>query len=170
PTTGLDPQSRGALWDRLRSLAAGGASVLLTTQYLEEADRTCDRVAIIDAGRIVISGTPRDLKDTAAAGHLRTTARHQYRAPSLPADYPGVTRVEPGQRRAVACRERAASLVPVIQLLRSEGIQITAAEQAQPTLDDVFLRYTGSRPRPEAPVTGAVSGIFAAAHGKRRAS
>jgi ABC-type multidrug transport system ATPase subunit len=111
PTTGLDPQSRGALWDRLRSLAGDGTSVLLTTQYLEEADRACDRVAIIDAGRIVISGTPRELK---------------------------------------------------------EGIAITAAEQAQPTLDDVFLRYTGSRPRPEAPVSGGVSGIFAAAHGRRR--
>jgi ABC-type multidrug transport system ATPase subunit len=170
PTTGLDPQSRGALWDRLRSLAAGGASVLLTTQYLEEADRACDRVAIMDAGRIVVSGTPRDLKDTAGGGHLLLTTPDQHRAASLLSGFPGVTRVETGQRLAVFCREPAASLVPVIQLLRSEGIQITAAEQAQPTLDDVFLRYTGSRPRPEAPVTGAVSGIFAAAHGKRRAS
>src|SRR5215510_9883138 len=170
PTTGLDPQSRGALWDRLRSLAGDGASVLLTTQYLEEADRACDRVAIIDAGRIVVSGTPRDLKDTVGVGHLLLTTPDQQRAASLLAGFPGVTRVETGQRLAVSCREPAASLVPVIQLLRSEGIQITAAEQAQPTLDDVFLRYTGSRPRPEALVTGAVSGTFAAGHGKRRAS
>ena len=170
PTTGLDPQSRCALWDRLRSLAAGGGSVLLTTQYLEEADRACDRVAIIDAGRIVVCGTPRELKDAAGGGHLLLTTPDQQRAAWLLAGFPGVTGVETGERLAVSCREPAASLVPVIQLLRSEGIQITAAEQAQPTLDDVFLRYTGSRPRPEAPVTGAVSGTFAAAHGKRRAS
>ena len=170
PTTGLDPQSRGALWDRLRSLAADGTSVLLTTQYLEEADRVCDRVAIVDAGRIVVSGTPRELKDATGGGHLLLATSDSRRATSLLAGFPGVTRVEAGDRLAVFCREPAASLVPVIQLLRSEGIQIAAAEQAQPTLDDVFLRYTGSRPRSETLVTGAVSGTFAAGHGKRRAS
>jgi len=170
PTTGLDPQSRGALWDRLRSLAGAGTTVLLTTQYLEEADRACDRVTILDAGRIVVSGTPRDLKDAAGGGHLLLTTPDQQTAARLLAGFPGVTGVQTGERLEVFCREPAASLVPVIGLLRSEDVRITAVEQAQPTLDDVFLRYTGSRPRSEAPVAGAVSGIFAAAHGKRRAS
>ena len=89
---------------------------------------------------------------------------------SLLTGFPGVTRVQDGDRLAVFCRDPSATLAPIIQLLGSQGIAVTAAELAQPTLDDVFLRYTGSRPRSEAPVTGAVSGTFAAGHGRRRAS
>jgi ABC-2 type transport system ATP-binding protein len=106
PTTGLDPQSRAALWDRLRALRDAGTTVFITTQYLEEADRLCDRVAIIDVGEFAAEGTPADLK--AGIG-------------------------TPG-----------------------------------PTLDDVFLHYTGARPRSEAPEARATSSVFAAAHGKRR--
>ena len=170
PAGGLDPYGIIFFRNLVKELNKQGKTIFLSSHILSEVEKTCDRVAIIDAGRIVVSGTPRELKNAAGGGHLLLTTPDQQRAASLLAGFPGVTGVETGERFAVFCREPAASLVPVIQLLRSEGIQITAAEQAQPALEDVFLRYTGSRPRPEGPVTGAVSGTFAAAHGKRRAS
>jgi ABC-type multidrug transport system ATPase subunit len=174
PTTGLDPQSRNALWEYLRQLSKDGMSVLLTTQYLEEADRACDRVAIIDAGKLVVLGTPKALKDEAGGGRLLLSIREAHareRAAVVLANWPGVVRVETGGRDdpvIVYCRDPAASLIPVLQLLASAGIEVTGAEQALVTLDDVFLHYAGRNPRSEAPAKGAVSGIFAIAHGQRR--
>jgi len=172
PTTGLDPQSRRALWGQLRHLSREqGTTVFLTTQYLEEADQACDRVAILDGGRLVKLGTPRALKQEVGQGRLELRLRDQgsgaHAARAL-ARAPQVTRVEPGDPLLVYVRDVGASVVPVIRRLEAEGIGIAAVEQARASLDEVFLRYTGARPRAEAPVAGAVSSIFGAAHGGKR--
>jgi daunorubicin resistance ABC transporter ATP-binding subunit len=174
PTTGLDPQSRNALWAQLRELSREGTTVFLTTQYLEEADRVCDRVAIIDEGRLVRVGTPGSLKEEVGGGSLRLTLHDETdRGPAVRAlaSLPGLARVEPGgpgDPLVVFVRDARSAVAPLIRLLDEEGIRVAALEQAQASLDDVFLRYTGDRPRVEAKVVGAVSSIFAAAHGRRR--
>jgi ABC-type multidrug transport system ATPase subunit len=174
PTTGLDPQSRNALWGLLRHLADNGTTVFLTTQYLEEADRACDRVAILDYGRLVRVGTPQALKGEVGGGRLVLTIGDEAgsaRAAGALASSPEVTRVQPGrpgEPLVVYADDAPASVAPVLRLLEADGIKVAALEQAQATLDDVFLRYTGERPRVEARVEGAVSTMFGAAHGRRR--
>ena len=86
PTTGLDPRSRGEMWDVVRGLTATGVTVLLTTQYLEEADQLADEIAVIDHGTVIATGTPTELKDR--AGALTLSVR-----PALPADVPAVAAV-----------------------------------------------------------------------------
>jgi ABC-type multidrug transport system ATPase subunit len=176
PTTGLDPQSRGALWAYLHTLSRDGMTIFLTTQYLEEADRACDRIAIIDQGRLVKIGAPAELKREVGEGRLLLTLADEddrRRAGDLLAACPTVARVEPrrqGEPLVAYVHDVRASAPALIQMLADEAIEIAAVEQAQTSLDDVFLRYTGSRPRVEAPTGRAVSGLFAAAHGGRRRS
>jgi daunorubicin resistance ABC transporter ATP-binding subunit len=171
PTTGLDPQSRNALWDLLRDLASHGTTVFLTTQYLEEADRACDRVAIVDNGRLITTGTPKGLKDEVGGGRLMLTLESpadESRATHLLNERAEVTRVASGRPLAVYVEDPNTSAPVLLKALDGEGISVAALEQAQATLDDVFLRYTGERPRAEARVEGAVSSMFKAVHGKRR--
>jgi ABC-type multidrug transport system ATPase subunit len=174
PTIGLDPQSRQALWRLLRRSSEEGATVCLTTQYLEEADRTCDRVAILDAGDLVRVGTPQDLKQEVGGGRLILTIDDEVgftRAARALASSPQVTRIEPGKvgdPLVVYVEDAPASVVPVLGLLRAEGIDVVSLEEEQASLDDVFLRYTGERPRVEGRVEGAVSSMFGVAHGRRR--
>jgi daunorubicin resistance ABC transporter ATP-binding subunit len=171
PTTGLDPQSRNAVWDLLRGLAALGTTVFLTTQYLEEADRACDRVAIIDKGRLVTIGTPKALKDEVGGGRLVLSLANPMdadRARQILGSRTDVTRVEPGRALTVYVDDPYASAPVLLKVLDAEGIGVASVEQAQVSLDDVFLRYTGERPRAEARVEGAVSSVFRAVHGKRR--
>jgi len=174
PTTGLDLQSRTALWGRLRDLSAEGTAVLLTTQYLEEADRACDRVAIIDAGRLIRAGTPAALKEEVGGGRLELALdgpADRTAAAALLAGSPAVIRAVPEEPDGLVVAyvaDPAAAVAPVLRLLDSRGIGVAAVRQAQASLDDVFLRYTGARPRDEAPVTGTVSSMFAAAHGRRK--
>jgi ABC-type multidrug transport system ATPase subunit len=172
PTTGLDPQSRNALWGQLRHLSQEGMTVLLTTQHLEEADRACDRVAILDAGRLVAAGTPESLKHEVGGGRLALTIADEAdraRAARVLASCPAVTHVQPeapGEAVVAYVKDPCVDLVPIIRLLDAEGIRVAAVEQARASLDDVFLCYTGQRPRAEPRMRGAVSGAFAAAHGR----
>jgi ABC-2 type transport system ATP-binding protein len=174
PTSGLDPQSRGALWGYLRRLSEEGVTIFLTTQYLEEADRACDRVAIIDRGRLVKVGSPAELKREVGEGRLLLTLADEddrSRAADLLAASPAVARLERGRQGAplvVYVHDVRANVSRIKQSLAEEAIEVAALEQAQASLDDVFLRYTGSRPHGEAPTVNAVSGLFAAAHGRRR--
>jgi ABC-2 type transport system ATP-binding protein len=171
PTTGLDPQSRNALWGHLRQLSREGMTIFLTTQYLEEADRACDRVAILDGGRLVKEGTPSALKEEVGEGRLRLTvadAADAARAARALAVSPEVLSVELGDPVVAHVRSVAASLVPIIRVLDQAEIAVAGLETEQATLDDVFLRYTGQVPRAEAPAAAAVSSLFAAAHGRRR--
>jgi ABC-2 type transport system ATP-binding protein len=145
PTTGLDPQSRAALWDEVRRLANDGVTVFLTTQYLEEADVLANRVGIIDHGKIVAEGTPQELK--AAIGRPSVEA-----VPQDPGDREHLVAVlhrfgeeAAGASNAVAVRlpEGAADLAEVVRALDAEGLRVADLRLHSPTLDDVFLAKTG---------------------------
>jgi ABC-2 type transport system ATP-binding protein len=174
PTTGLDPQSRNALWSLLRELSSEGTTVFLTTQYLEEADRACDRVAIVDEGRLVKVGTPAALKGEVGGGRLRLSfagPTGPARAAAVLAHCDAVTRAEAasaGEPLTVYVDDPREALPAILRLLDAQGAPVAAVEQAEATLDDVFLRYTGERPRAETRSEGAVSGMFRAVHGQRR--
>jgi ABC-2 type transport system ATP-binding protein len=148
PTTGLDPASRLTIWDEVRRINAGGATVFLTTQYLEEADKLCDRLAIIDNGRIVAEGTPAQLK--AEMGHdavsVSVGGAEVAATEVAMAGLPGLERVvaEP-DGLALYVEDGASSIPEVVRRLERQGIRAAAISVAQPTLDDVFLKATGRR-------------------------
>lgn len=149
PTTGLDPQSRTALWEEVRRLASDdGVTVFLTTQYLEEADVLADRVGIIDNGTIVAEGTPSQLKATIGAPTIEVTPCEDEDRARLPEALAGFGEaVPPLVPGSVAVRLPAAgarpSLVSVVRAIDEAGIRILEVRQHEPTLDDVFLEQTG---------------------------
>jgi ABC-2 type transport system ATP-binding protein len=148
PTTGLDPASRLTVWEEVRRINAAGTTVFLTTQYLEEADQLCDRVAIIDAGAIVAEGTPERLK--AQMGHdvvrLTLDGAGALATETAVRDLPGLERVvaEPDEL-ALYLEDGAGSIAEIVRRLDRESIRVGAIAVARPSLDDVFLRATGRR-------------------------
>src|SRR3954451_16679910 len=148
PTTGLDPASRLTVWAEVRRINAAGTTVFLTTQYLEEADQLCDRLAIIDAGEIVAEGTPERLK--AQMGHDVVTIGLDGADPEATrqaiGDLRGLERVvaEPDQL-ALYVEDGAGSIAEIVRRLDRAGVPVGAIPVARPTLDDVFLRATGRR-------------------------
>ncbi|MVO86131.1 ATP-binding cassette domain-containing protein [Streptomyces sp. p1417] len=151
PTTGLDPRSRSEVWDSVRSLVASGTSVLLTTQYLEEADKLASRVTVIDQGRAIADDTPDGLKATVGGSHLEVVVSE---AADLPAVVKAVARVADGEPETVeaerrvqaAVTDRVAALTDVARTLQDEGVAVEDIGLRRPSLDDVFLRLTGDRP------------------------
>ncbi|MFD5446639.1 ATP-binding cassette domain-containing protein [Streptomyces sp. NPDC127100] len=144
PTTGLDPRGRAEVWDSVRSLVDGGTTVLLTTQYLEEADQLADRVSVVDAGRVVADGTPDELKAATGGDRidvvLRDAAQLGATAGLLPLT--GV-RVDPDRRLLSApVTDRMAALSGVVRALRQAGIEAEDVALRRPTLDEVFLHLT----------------------------
>jgi ABC-2 type transport system ATP-binding protein len=148
PTTGLDPASRLTVWEEVRRINSAGTTVFLTTQYLEEADQLCDRLAIIDAGRIVAEGTPERLK--AEMGHdvvsLELGGSEVEATKAAIGDLPGLERVvaEP-DRLALYVENGAGSIAEIVRRLDREAIRVGAISVSQPSLDDVFLEATGRR-------------------------
>ena len=148
PTTGLDPASRLTVWEEVRRINAGGATIFLTTQYLEEADKLCNRVAIIDDGCIVAEGTPEELK--AGLGHDVVSVSLNGADPAATeaalADVPGLERVvqEPGAI-ALYVEDGAACVVDIVRRLEAARLRVGAISVARPSLDDVFLKATGRR-------------------------
>jgi ABC-2 type transport system ATP-binding protein len=148
PTTGLDPASRLTVWDEVRRINASGTTVFLTTQYLEEADKLCDRLAIIDAGEIVAEGTPERLK--AQMGHDVVAVALDGADPAATeaalGDLPGLERVvaEP-DRLALYLEDGAGSIAEIVRRLDRAAIRVGAISVSRPTLDDVFLQATGRR-------------------------
>jgi ABC-2 type transport system ATP-binding protein len=148
PTTGLDPRSRGEVWDAVRRLVAGGTTVLLTTQYLEEADRLASRITVIDQGRAIADDTPDGLKNRVGGDRIEVVARE---AADLPAIAKTVARVadtdpttEELERRVHApVTDRVAALTEVARTLQDERIPVEDIGLRRPSLDDVFLRLTG---------------------------
>jgi ABC-2 type transport system ATP-binding protein len=148
PTTGLDPASRRTIWDEVRRINAAGATVFLTTQYLEEADALCDRVAIIDAGRIVADGTPQQLK--AEMGHdvvsVVLDGADLTATEAALSGLPGLERtVSEPDALALYVDDGASSIAEIVRRLDSDDIRVGSISVALPSLDDVFLKATGRR-------------------------
>ncbi|MGB9378009.1 MAG: ATP-binding cassette domain-containing protein [Mycobacteriales bacterium] len=148
PTTGLDPASRLTVWQEVRRINADGTTVFLTTQYLEEADQLCNRVAIIDDGRIVAAGTPDELKSE--LGHdvliiTLTPDEHQAARTAL-AGLRGLDHLtDAAEGLAVYVDDGAAAVADVVRLLDDADIRPQAVSLSRPSLDDVFLASTGRR-------------------------
>jgi ABC-2 type transport system ATP-binding protein len=149
PTTGLDPRTRGQMWDTIRGLVTEGCTVLLTTQYLDEADQLADRIAVIDRGRKVAQGTPAELKASVgnstlqlrlAAGADQETALRVVR--QVTGAEPARTPEPGGMNVPLDIADRAAD---VLIGLRQAGVEIASVGVVQPTLDEVFFAITGHR-------------------------
>jgi ABC-2 type transport system ATP-binding protein len=153
PTAGLDPQSRLALWDLLGELNQDGQTILLTTHYMEEADRLCERVAIMDHGRILALDTPAALKQTIGADTIvtvRTTGDVSGLAEALARDVPGVTRTRRADGRLELHVQGSDGLVPRIVLAAEhDGFQLVDVSVAEPSLETVFINLTGRELREE---------------------
>ncbi len=148
PTTGLDPRSRSELWDVLRALVAQGTTLLLTTQYLEEADQLADNIVVIDRGRIIAQGSPLELKQQAGRASLVVTVADT--ADLAPAQALLVRTgaevfVDTGARRLTASAEGLDDMIRVAGWLRDGGIGVDDIGLTRPSLDDVFLTLTGHR-------------------------
>jgi ABC-2 type transport system ATP-binding protein len=167
PTTGLDPRTRGQMWETIRSLVATGSTVLLTTQYLDEADQLADRIAVIDRGIVVAEGTTDELKasvgtsslqvrvaDTRLVGEARRVLERVLGVPAV---------ISASDSRLTAPMTDVRAVTDLLVALRAEGIELTEIAVQKPTLDEVFLSLTGhaatggthdSAPDPDsAPVT-----------------
>jgi len=148
PTTGLDPRSRLELWDAIRGLVEQGTDVLLTTQYLDEADRLASRVAIVDRGRVVASGTPTELKQRVGRSvievHVRSAAELPRVAAALGRIDHGAPQVEEATRRvSVSVESGVDRLRDALSSLSDVGAEVEDISLRQPTLDEVFLALTG---------------------------
>ena len=148
-TSGLDPQARHATWDLVRDVRARGKTVFLTTHYMEEAERLCDRVMIIDAGRIVALDTPAALVPALGAGQ-----RIAFGADGMADDLvgslraiPGVERVEWSAERVVVYGQSDRLLAPILEVLQDAHLSFHDLQTEQPNLEDVFLAQTGREMR-----------------------
>jgi ABC-2 type transport system ATP-binding protein len=146
PTTGLDPRSRNQVWDIIRALVAEGTTILLCTQYLDEADQLADGIAVIDHGRVIAEGTPAQLKASVGSGalHVRLLDPEQRpEAESVLARELGSVHLEPDPSAlSAACASGDRAAAAVAELARS-GVGIGDFSLGQPTLDEVFLALTG---------------------------
>jgi len=146
PTTGLDPRSRLALWETIEGLVADGTTVLLTTQYLEEADRLASEIAVIDHGRVLASGSPDELKDRVGGERLEVSlddpARAQVAVQALAPMADGQP-VVTDELVCLAVRQRGGAIVEAVRRLVEVDVGVEDIALRRPTLDDVFLALTG---------------------------
>ena len=171
PTTGLDPQSRAAIWAHLKQLNEQGITIFITTQYLEEVDRLCRRLAIVDLGEIVAQGTPGDLKQEIGAdsislgfensgSDIRTRARQV-----LEKKFDGVSNVVDSDTGLTVYAKNGSYMVPeLVRAFDEAQIRLSTIGVSSPTLDDVFLKHTGKRIRVEEVSSANSRGMF----GRRR--
>ena len=146
PTTGLDPRSRLQLWETIEGLVADGTTVLLTTQYLEEADRLATDIAVIDHGRVLATGAPDDLKDRVGGERLEISlddAAHAQLAVQALASMTDEQPIAAGELVTLGVRQRAGAIVEAVRRLGEAGVGVEDIALRRPTLDDVFLALTG---------------------------
>ncbi|HEU0182516.1 MAG TPA: ATP-binding cassette domain-containing protein [Agromyces mariniharenae] len=154
PTTGLDPRGRATVWQAVREVAAAGTTVLLTTQYLDEADQLADRVSVMDHGRVIAEGTPAELKRRlggdrveavlADASRLADAADAISRVTDAAASVDADTRTV-----TVEVADGAKALAPIVRALDAAGLDVDDLALRRPTLDEVFLHLTAPKPSPE---------------------
>ncbi|MFD0315731.1 ATP-binding cassette domain-containing protein [Streptomyces flavalbus] len=150
PTTGLDPRSRGEVWESVRALVAGGTTVLLTTQYLDEADKLASHITVIDQGRAIADDTPDGLKDRVGGDRIEVVVAERA---DIARAVKVVARVSDGEpesddaelRVHAAVSDRVGALTEVARALQDEGVRVEDIGLRRPSLDDVFLRLTGHR-------------------------
>jgi ABC-2 type transport system ATP-binding protein len=146
PTSGLDPRSRLQLWETIEGLVAEGTTVMLTTQYLDEADRLAHEVAVIDHGRVIAGGTPDELKDRVGGERLEIRLEDAAQGASAVAALASMADDPPtvdGDLVTVGVRQRGGAIVEAVRRLDRAGVGIADIELRRPTLDDVFLALTG---------------------------
>ncbi len=160
PTTGLDPRSRLSMWSIIRELVQAGTTVLLTTQYLEEADELADSIVVVNHGKIIARGTPSELKRQVGGARIEVIAHR-------PEDIPGIEAVmalqcgcdvaveEATRRVSVAAGDQADRLFSIFRELDAAGIKVEDIGMRHPTLDDVFLSLTGHVAEEDAEGSGA---------------
>lgn len=146
PTTGLDPRSRSELWEIIEELVDGGTTVLLTTQYLEEADYLADTIVLIDQGMVIAEGTARELKSKIGGGvvELHVADKERVEAASFALAALGVPHIdEVSGSITIPVEDGAKTLIEAMRIMDGEGIEISDIELRKPTLDEVFLELTG---------------------------
>jgi len=148
PTTGLDPRSRVELWEVLRGLVRDGTTLLLTTQYLEEADHLADQIVVIDKGKVIASGTPTQLKDQAGAASVVVTLTHAADLPyaeELLRSCSSEVHVDKASRRLTAKADGLGDMTTMARVFQDSGVEVDDLGLKRPSLDDVFLHLTGHR-------------------------
>lgn len=147
PTTGLDPRTRNQMWDTIRRLVKSGSTVLLTTQYLQEADELADRIAVIDHGRVVAEGTVNELKESVGTSSLHLSIQNTQDMQEARRIVERVLKVQsavsPEGGKITAPMAAADRVTDLLISLRKEGIQLAELSVQKPTLDEVFLTITG---------------------------
>lgn len=148
PTTGLDPRARMGMWEVIRELGRGGTTLLLTTQYLEEADQLAHRIAVVDAGKVIAVGTPDELKATAGEAVLELTlpdgTNLEQAARLLTGICTGSVTTDPQRRRiSLPAAEESGLVTKAVLALDSGGIRVDEITMRRPALDDVFMTLTG---------------------------
>jgi len=150
PTTGLDPQSRRALWDVCEAFRSEGGTILLTTHFMDEAERLADRIAIMDQGQILVQGTPARLVDDLAGQHTIEVEATIAVDPETLESLPSVRRVVAhGQRIFITVNESHRAVPALMELLAARGAELASMHTHRATLDDVFLTLTGRQLRDE---------------------
>jgi ABC-2 type transport system ATP-binding protein len=147
PTTGLDPRGRNEVWAAVRALVSDGTTVLLTTQYLDEADQLASRITVLDNGRIVAGGTPDELKSRIGGDRIDVIVRTDADLTAAAAVVKEIAAAEPeidpdGRRISAPVRDRVAALTEAVRTLDARGIAVEDIALRRPTLDEVFLRMT----------------------------
>ena len=153
PTTGLDPRGRNEVWEAVRALVAGGTTVLLTTQYLDEADQLADQISVIDHGRVIADGSPDELKSKLGGDRIDVVASREDQLAATAATVGRLSgaepEVDPDTRRVSApVRDRVAALTGIARALDGTGIAVEDIALRRPTLDEVFLHLTGHHTEP----------------------
>ncbi|MFC8915436.1 ATP-binding cassette domain-containing protein [Streptomyces sp. NPDC057116] len=143
PTTGLDPRGRAEVWASVRTLVGGGTTVLLTTQYLEEADQLADRISVVDRGRVIADGTADELKGKVGGDRIDIVVRDARHLAAAAALVPGADVDEDRRLVSAPVADRMAALTRVVRDLESAGIEAEDIAVRRPTLDEVFLHLTG---------------------------
>ena len=147
PTTGLDPQSRAYLWGEIKKLKAGGITIFLTTQYMDEADKLCDTIAIIDNGKIIVTGTPEELKSSVGGDAIIfsfISEETAHNAEALLKEKIQVERIQAKDNSVYLTIKDGERMMPeLLRSLDAKSLEAQTVTLSRPSLDDVFLKYTG---------------------------